>query len=418
MNIARSYGLTKVACYIGYVVQAVVNNLLSLLFVIFNAQPYNISLEKLGSIIFINFAAQLFIDYISVFFTSRFGYKKCVVFAQATSVVGFVLLGFLPRVIEPYFGILFSILFLAVGSGLIEVLISPIIEALPSDNKASNMSFLHSFYCWGQVLTVIGTTALVFALGNDKWFYIPFVWSIIPFINTLLFTRCDILELENNSAHSSALSLLKNKSVYKYMVFMFCAGASEITMVQWSSFFVEKGFGTEKWLGDLIGPCLFAVLMGIGRIGYGILGKKVSLERLLCYFSALCFVCYLVVALSNNGIICALGCAVCGLSVSVMWPGVISLSAEKFHSSGTAIFSLMAMLGDIGCAVGPWILGLIAEYAFDYNLGRHLISALNINSTQSNMQLGFLICSIFPLIMFLFFVISAVKRCIKATQNK
>ena len=413
MERVKSFDLTKTACYIGYVIQAVVNNLSSLLFVVFNAEPYNISLEKLGSLIFINFAFQLFIDYISVYFISQFGYKKCVVFAQATSVIGFVLLGILPKVIEPYFGVLFATLFLAFGSGMIEVLISPIFEALPSDNKAGNMSFLHSFYCWGQVLTVIGTTALLLALGRKNWFLIPFFWAVLPLFNTCIFAKSNIVELKSDTKHSRFISLFKHKSIYKYMLFMFCAGASEITMVQWASFFVEKGFGTEKWLGDLIGPCLFAVLMGLGRITYAVLGNGVSLERIISVSSALCILCYLLVALSNNGILCALGCAICGLSVSVMWPGVLSLSAEKFSKNGTTVFSLMAMLGDIGCAVGPWLLGIIAEYAFDFRLSRYIIELLNINSTQSSMQFGFLVCSIFPLMMFVFFVITAVRNRLK-----
>lgn len=410
MQISK-YTKTKLACYIGYIIQAVVNNLTSILFVIFNAKPYNISQEELGRLIFINFAAQLIIDVFSIYIVPKFGYRKCVVFAQFCSAVGFVMLGFLPKVIPSYLGLVLSTLCLAIGSGFIEVLISPIVEALPNDNKAGNMSLLHSFYCWGQVLTVAVSTLLLLVMGREKWFILPFFWSILPFINTFLLAKVPILELEGDKNHSFSLrAILKEKSLYVFLILMFCAGSSELAMVQWSSFFVELGFGIDKWMGDLLGPCLFAVFMGIGRVAYAIFGSKLPLKITLMFSSALAVLCYLAVALSNSPIVGIIGCALCGIAVSVMWPGVLSFASETFAGSGSKMFSLLAMFGDLGCAVGPWVLSLVSEAATKSGADKTFAQVLNLSGSQTGMQLGFLVTAIIPLFMFVVMVLSLVSK--------
>lgn len=396
----KQYTLTRKASYLGYVIQAVVNNLLSLLFVIFNAQPYGISVERLGRLVFINFMAQLVIDALSMYIVPRFGYRKCVISAQFCSGVGFVLLGILPRVMDPYAGIVIAMLFLAVGSGFIEVLISPIIEALPSDNKAGSMSFLHSFYSWGQALTVSVTTLLLLLIGREHWYWLPFFWSVLPFVNTCLFAKADILELRADRENASGrFSVLGSGKFYVFLLLMLCAGASEIAMVQWSSFFVEVGFSVPKWIGDLLGPCMFAILMGLGRMLYGLFGNRIPVLRVITVSALVCIGCYLLVAFSSSSVLSVIGCAVCGLSISVMWPGTLSLASACFKQGGSALFSMLAMFGDLGCALGPWLLGLVSDLADSSGVSQQYAVALGLGGGQPGMQLGFLAASVFPLMM-------------------
>lgn len=396
----KQYALTRKASYLGYVIQAVVNNLLSLLFVIFNAQPYGISVERLGRLVFINFMAQLVIDALSMYIVPRFGYRKCVISAQFCSGVGFVLLGILPRVMEPYAGIVIAMLFLAVGSGFIEVLISPIIEALPSDNKAGSMSFLHSFYSWGQAVTVSVTTLLLLLIGREHWYWLPFFWSVLPFVNTGLFAKADILELRADRENASdRFSVLRDGKFYLFLLLMLCAGASEIAMVQWSSFFVEVGFSVPKWIGDLLGPCMFAILMGLGRMLYGLFGNRIPVLRVITVSALVCIGCYLLVAFSSSSVLSVIGCAVCGLSISVMWPGTLSLASACFKQGGSVLFSMLAMFGDLGCALGPWLLGLVSDLTDSSGVSQQYAAAFGLSGGQPGMQLGFLAVSVFPLMM-------------------
>lgn len=399
---SKKYALTKKACYLGYIIQAVVNNLTSLLFVIFNAEPFGLTQEELGRLVFINFVSQLVIDALSIYIVPKAGYRKCVVFAQASSAVGFILLGILPNILPPYLGLVIAILFLAMGSGFIEVLISPIIEALPSNNKAGSMSFLHSFYCWGQAATVAITTVILLVIGRDKWYYLPFLWSVLPIINVFLFSRATILELEGDKNHSFSLKcVLKEKDFYLFILLMFCGGASELAMVQWSSFFAELGFGVDKWLGDLAGPCMFAVFMGLGRVGYAIFGGKIKPRKIIMISAAVCVTCYITVALSNLPVISVLACSICGISVSVMWPGMFSVAAERFKGSGASMFSVLAMFGDLGCATGPWLLGMVSEISTSNGFVYKFAEIFNITGNQPGLQLGFLVTAIIPLMMFI-----------------
>ena len=406
----KKYKITKNACYLGYAIQAVVNNLTSLFFIIFSAKPFNLSQEELGRLVFINFFSQLVIDALSIYIVPKLGYRKCVVLAQACSCAGFICLGILPNVMSPYMGLVLSIILLAVGSGFIEVLISPICEALPSSNKAGSMSFLHSFYCWGQAATVIITTLLLVLLGRDNWFYIPFIWAILPAVNTVLFSFAPILELEGDKNHSFKLtSVLKNKYFYLFLLLMFCAGASEISMVQWSSFFVETGFSVDKWLGDILGPCMFAIFMGIGRVAYAIFGKKVHPNTIIMVFALICTLTYLTVAFSNIPAISILACAICGLSVSVMWPGVFSSAAEKFKGSGASLFSVLAIFGDLGCATLPWIFGIVSDASTSSGLADSFANTFNLSGNQAGMQFGFLVSAVVPFLMFLTLFLVKIK---------
>lgn len=401
MQIQR-FRRTKNACYLGYVIQAVVNNLTSLLFVVFNAEPYGITLEQLGRLVLINFLSQLAIDALSIYIVPKFGYRKCVIVSQLSSAIGFLMLGILPLVLPPYIGIIIAVLFLAVGSGFIEVLISPIIEALPSEDKEGNMSFLHSFYCWGLVVTVAVTTLLLLVIGRERWYWLPLFWSILPFVNTALFWKAEILELKADRAHEKApLSVLREGRFYLFIMLMLCAGASELAMVQWASFFVEVGFSVDKWVGDLLGPCMFAVLMGISRMLFAMFSHRFSVEKIMLFSAGLCVSSYLAVAFSRHAMLNIIGCALCGLSVGVMWPGALSMGTKEFRSSGTAIFSLLAIFGDLGCALGPWFLGLISDLSVKTGFATQYASTFGLSSSQPGLQLGFLFAMVFPLFMFI-----------------
>ncbi len=411
MDVSQRFRRTKNACYLGYVIQAVVNNLTSLLFVVFNAEPYGISVEQLGRLVLVNFLSQLVIDALSIYIVPKFGYHKCVVVSQLSSAIGFLMLGLLPLILPPYIGIMISVLFLAIGSGFIEVLISPIIEALPSDNKSGNMSFLHSFYCWGQVITVSVTTLLLLVIGRERWFLLPLLWSVLPFINTALFWKADILELKADSEHKKApFSVFCDGRFYLYITLMVCAGACELAMVQWSSFFVEVGLSVDKWLGDLLGPCMFAVLMGISRMMFALLSHRISAEKFLIVSAALCVVCYLTVAFSNQPAFSILGCALCGLSVGVMWPAALSMGSKAFRSSGTAIFSLLAIFGDLGCALGPWFLGFVSDASLKYGIVKYIPFFKTLSANNADMQFGFLLAAIFPLVLLLVLIYNKNKK--------
>ncbi len=373
----KTYGKTKVACYIGYVVQAIINNYFPILFVIFESK-YSLSYEKLGRIIFINFFVQIFADLLTPLIAKRLGYKGTAVLCHAITATGFCLLSVLPKFMDnTYLAILISVSLCAVGSGIIEVVISPIVELLPTKNKGANMAFLHSFYCWGQAFTVIITTALVYIFGYNDWQYIPLVWAIVPLSNMFFFESVSVVEPDKNERIPTAKEMLLTREFFCFVIFMVCAGASEIAMADWTSFFVQTRLGVSKVMGDLLGPCAFAIFMGTGRIVYGALSGKCSIRKVLILNNLLCLLCYVGVALFESPVISLIACALCGFSVSLSWPGTLSIAAARFKNGGTVMFSLFALSGDFGCSTGPWLLGIIAD-----NLG---------------FKWGFLSCAVFPL---------------------
>ena len=376
---SRKYLPTKLAGYVGFVVQAIVNNFLPILFIVFQ-DIYGLGYEKLGRLIVFNFAIQMLIDFITPKIIHKIGYRSAAFLCQFAACVGLCLMSILPRVMpNPYVAMFISIAVYATGSGLMEVILSPMIEMLPTSNKSGNMAVLHSFYCWGQTLVVPLTTAMVFIFGHENWCYIPLVWAVVPFINMLAFLRVPIVEPGKEVKQSTLIELLKTPTFIVYMIMMFCGGASEIAMSQWASLFVEQALGVSKAIGDIVGPCLFALFMALGRVIYAKFSKKVSFTRLLIWLNILCFVCYAMVGIYKIAALSLIFCALCGFSVSISWPGIYSAGARTFKTGGAVMFSAFAMCGDIGCALGPGLVGLVAEY-----------TSLNI---------GFIAASVFPLIM-------------------
>ena len=356
-----TYKHTLRACYLGYITQAIVNNLAPLLFIIFQNQ-YHISFEMIGRLILINFGTQIVADILSVKYVYRIGYRKAAVIAHIFCSVGLMSLGVLPLIMPvPYMGLVIAVMIYAIGGGIIEVLVSPIVEFLPGDEKASAMSLLHSFYCWGQVGVVLLTTLLLKVIGSSYWFVLPILWAFIPLYNIRNFLKVPIIEPQEDAPTMSIGELLSTRGFVIALLLMLCAGASEITMSQWSSLFAESGLQVPKVVGDLLGPCFFAVLMGIGRSIYGIWGHKINLNRALMASGILCVICYAVTIFVQNPFISLLGCAVTGLSVSLMWPGTFSLTSATYPMGGTAMFGMLAIFGDIGAAVGPWIAGVVSD---------------------------------------------------------
>lgn len=378
-----TYKQTLRACYLGYITQAIVVNLAPLLFVIFQDQ-YHISFEMIGRLILINFGTQIVADILSVKYIDRMGYRKAAVLAHVFCSIGLVSLGVLPLIMPtPYMGLVMAVMIYAIGGGIIEVLVSPIVEFLPGDEKASAMSLLHSFYCWGQVGVVLITTLLLKVVGSSYWFVLPILWALIPLYNIKNFLKVPIIEPHEDAPTMSIGQLLSTRGFVIALLLMLCAGASEITMSQWSSLFAEKGLQVPKVVGDLLGPCLFAVLMGIGRSIYGIWGHKINLNRALMASGILCVICYGVTIFVQNPFISLLGCAVTGLSVSLMWPGTFSLTSAAYPMGGTAMFGMLAIFGDMGAALGPWIAGVVSDV------------------TQLGLQAGLLVAIVFPILLVL-----------------
>lgn len=385
-----NYTRTKISCYIGYIVQAVINNLLPLFFVIFQTD-FNISYTKLGQLVFINFFVQLFVDFASIKISKILGYKSMVLLAHILATLGLAALSFLPYLMSNvYLGIVICIIIYASGSGLIEVAVSPIIEALPEDNKTGNLSFLHSFYCWGQMLTVVLSTLLLRVL-SDSWKLVPLLWALVPFINLFIFWSSPVVEQSAQTEQQGDKQTIFSFKFFVFMLLMFTAGASEISMAQWASMFVEQGLGISKTLGDVLGPAIFAVFMGSGRVIYAALSTKIDTRKTMIYANILCAICYAVAALINNPIPALVSCALCGFSVSLFWPSILSMGAKAFPNIKTEMFALFALCGDVGCAVGPFVVGIGTE------LG--------------GFKLGFLLPIIFPLIAIICLIIS--KKYIK-----
>lgn len=384
----KKYTSTKIACYTGYFVQAIINNLAPLFYVIFQ-EEFDINYTKISWLIMINFVTQLAVDIASVKVIAKLGYRTSIVLAHVFSAAGLFLLGNLPRTMDNhYIGLIIPILIYATGSGLIEVLVSPIVEGLPLENKSGEMSLLHSFYCWGQMSVVLLTTIAIKFVGGENWIYAPMLWSVIPFINMFAFMRVPIFPpVPEGKDEMKVSELFRKKTFILLCVLMLCAGASELGMSQWASTFAEKSLGVDKLTGDLLGPCLFALLMASARVAFGILGDRIDIRKVLTFSAALCVASYLTVTLSSSPILSLIGCGLCGLSVATMWPGVFSFAAKIFPQGGTALFAMLAVFGDFGCAFGPWLAGIISD-------------GIRASSIQFDpLKIGLLTLVIFPIAM-------------------
>ena len=363
MEKQKNYKKTLVACYLGFVTQAITANFTPLLFLTFK-NTYGIGFEKIALIPMAFYFTQLLIDFAAAKFVDKIGYRVCVVSSQVLSAAGLVLMAVLPELLPvPFAGILIAVVLYAIGSGLVEVLVSPIVEACPFENKGGMMSLLHSFYCWGAVAVILGSTLFFTVFGIENWKILTVLWAIIPFLNAFNFMFCPIERLVEEDQRMQTSQLLKLPLFWLLILLMICAGASEASMAQWASAFTESAMGVSKTVGDLAGPCLFAVFMGISRIVYGKLSEKLDLTKTMLACGGLCVLCYLTASLSAIPIIGLAGCALCGVSVGIMWPGTISISSQKCPRGGTAMFAFLALAGDLGATVSPSLVGGISNMA-------------------------------------------------------
>lgn len=369
-----NYNKTIVACFGGYIVQAIVNNFVPLLFLTFQ-KSYSIPLSQITLLVTINFILQLLVDFAAISFVDKIGYRASAVIAHGFSAAGLVLLTILPEhTANPFVGILISVMIYAVGGGLLEVLISPIVEACPTDNKEKAMSLLHSFYCWGHVAVVLLSTIFFQFVGVGHWKILAVLWALIPLFNGISFLRVPIPSLlAEDETGMSVKELFGNKIFWILMLLMVCSGASEQGVSQWASTFAEKGLSVSKTIGDLTGPMFFAIMMGISRALYGKFGHHISLKNFMKFSCILCVISYLLVSLSPSPILSLLGCGICGLSVGIMWPGSFSIASASLPKGGTALFALLALAGDLGCGGGPTAVGFVAS-AFHDNLKNGILA--------------------------------------------
>ena len=381
MKKQKNYKKTLIACYLGFVTQAISANFAPLLFLTF-ISTYGITLEKIAMIPLVFYLTQLLIDLAATKFADKIGYRACVVASQVLSAVGLFLMAILPEVLSvPFLGILISVVLYAVGSGLVEVLVSPIVEACPFENKDGMMSLLHSFYCWGAMGVVLGSTLFFAVFGVEKWKILTFIWALVPLYNTFNFINCPIERLVEEGKSMGIRKLLKTPIFWLMIILMVCSGASEASMAQWASAFTESALGVSKTVGDLAGPCLFAMFMGISRVLYGKFSEKLDLTKVMLICGMMCAGCYLLASLSALPILGLAGCALCGFAVGIMWPGSISISSQKCPGGGTAMFAFLALAGDFGAMVSPAMVGSLSELA------------------GGNLKTGLLAATFFPVVL-------------------
>ena len=389
---ALNYQKTKIACYLGFITQAISANFAPLLFLKFH-HDYQISLGNIAWISTCFFFTQLLIDLFCAKFVDRIGYRVCVVASEVCSAAGLIGLAFLPEIFpNPLAGILCSVILYAMGSGLIEVLCSPIIEACPFDNKEATMSLLHSFYCWGAVGTILISTIFFLIFGIESWKWLAVLWALIPVVNIYNFATCPIEYLVDEENGMKVTELFRKPLFWIAICLMICSGASELAMAQWASAYAEAALGLSKTIGDLAGPCMFAVAMGISRVIFGKYGERIDLMKFMASSGILCVICYFLTALSSNPILGLIGCIVCGFSVGIMWPGTISISSKEFPMGGTAMFALLAMAGDLGGSIGPGIVGRVTQ------------------SAGNNIQVGMRVGLVFPFILLIMLFILYTKK--------
>lgn len=378
----KNYQRTIYACFVGYIVQAIVNNFVPLLFLTFEG-TYGIEMGRITMLITINFGVQLVVDLLSAGFVDKIGYRISIVLAHLFSAAGLAGLVFLPEILpDAYTGLCISVVIYALGGGLIEVLISPIMESCPTDNKEKAMSLLHSFYCWGHVGVVLVSTIFFHLAGIENWRILTLLWVVIPVANGIVFLKSPIAPLiEEGESGLSMKELFRNKMFWLFLLMMLCAGASEQAVSQWASTFAEQGLGVTKTIGDLAGPMAFAILMGSARAFYGKFGDRLNLDRFMLASGVLCVFSYLCIALAPSPVVSLAGCGICGLSVGIMWPGSFSKASAAIRNGGTAMFALLALAGDLGCSGGPTLVGYVSSAAAD------------------NLRIGILAAIVFPVLL-------------------
>lgn len=393
-----SFSHTRIACYCGFIVQALVINLPPILFIIYQ-NNYGITNEQLGRLVLLCFISQLITDVLTGIFAERIGLRRCLVGCNVFAAAGLLLLSILPAVIPnvPYWALLIPTVLYAIGAGAIEVLVSPVLEALPSGAKAASMSILHSFYCWGQMSVVLFSTLYFVAFGQDRWYILPVVWALIPAVNAFLYLKVPLVPIQKEGAAATVREIFSSPEMVLAFIVMLGAGASELSMSQWASMFAESALGVTKTVGDLAGPCLFALLMGLTRTVCCSLSEKIDFTRILFFSAVLCIICYIVAVFAPSPAVSLIGCASTGISVALMWPTTLSLAVDRFPRGGTRMFALLAIFGDMGCSIGPWLTGLVSDTAPRIPALRGMFPAMPVS--ELGLKAGLFTSVIFPILM-------------------
>ena len=399
-----NYKLTIGACCITSVTQAITLNLSPLFFVVFNEQ-FGISLTKIALLISMNFTIQIFMDLTAPLYVDKIGYRASVIIGMVASVLGIAALGTLPLLLQnKYLGLMISSAICAIGGGIIEVVTSPIVDALPSESKRGAICLLHSFYCWGHAAVILFSTLYIFAFGMGNWYYLPLIWCVVPITALVLFTFVPIVELSEVKAHSSTKKLFCEGGFWLLLLLMICCGASEQGMAQWASLFIQQGLGISKALGDLFGPFIFAICMGTGRILLSLYGKGVRLERWLLGSFALALLCYVGAAVSPLPVLSLIACAASGVGVAILWPATLSLAEERLSNVGTAMFAYLALAGDVGCTLGPDLIGMASDAVVAAG-NEGLIALFGGDPAGAGMKIGMLLATVFPILALVIIVL-------------
>lgn len=370
-NKATIYG-----CYLGYVVQGMINNINPLLFVTYQNRLH-VSVEAISVLIILNFGLQMVVDTVAIKVVDKVSHRLCMVLAHVFTVLGLVSISVLPFMLPvPVVGLAIATVLNGIGGGLLEVLVSPIVEAVPGKEKEKAMSLLHSFYCWGCVGFIAVSTLLLKILGAEKWFLLPLIWTVLPLINVFVFMKVPILRLVEEGQEMPVRKLFSLKVFWLLLALMLCAGASEMGMSQWASYFAEIGLKVDKAMGDLLGPCFFCILMGLMRTFFGRSEGKIKLHALIKFSCALCVISYLLAVFAPHPLLGLMGCGLCGLSIAIFWPGTFSIAAKTCKAGGTAMFAILALAGDVGCAAGPQLVTIVSRFFPAYGLKAGLLAAV------------------------------------------
>lgn len=393
----NTFTRTKIACYTVNVSMSVVGNLSPLLFITFH-DLYGISYSLLGLLVLVNFCTQLCIDLIFSFFSNKFNIPLVLRVMPALTLAGLALYALAPVIFPSavYLGLVLGTILFSVSGGLAEVLISPVIAAIPADNPEREMSKLHSVYAWGVVAVILFGTLFLLAFGQQNWQWLTVTLMLIPLLAFVAFLRAEIPQMQSGEKSSGSVGQLKNKTLWLCVVGIFLGGASECTMAQWASGYLEQALSIPKVWGDIFGVALFSLTLGLGRSLYAKFGKNA--EKILLLGSIGAAVCYLVAALSNVAVLGLSACALTGLCVSMLWPGSLIVSSERIPDGGVFVYALMAAGGDLGGSVGPQLVGLITDGVAASPFASELAASLNLTAEQIGMKCGMLVGAVFPLL--------------------
>ena len=400
--LSKNYARVKAACYMSNLTMSAVANISPVLFLTFH-KLYNISYTLLGLLVLINFVTQLTVDLLFSFFSHKFNIPLAVKLTPVIAAIGLIFYSLSPFLFKgyEYIGLLFGTIVFSAAAGLAEVLISPVIAAIPAKDPDSEMSKLHSIYAWGVVFVIVICTIYLLVFGNQTWYFLSLGFTLIPIISAILFTTAKIPQMDTPKKTSIAFSFFKNKTLWLCVLAIFFGGAAECTMGQWSSGFLEKALNIPKIWGDLFGVALFALMLGLGRTLYSKFGSKIDNVISLGFLGAA--VCYVIAAITNNQIVGLLACGFTGFCTSMLWPGNLIVAAKHFGKSGVFIYALMAAGGDLGASIGPQLVGIVTDLTIENKSIISLTAALSLTPEQLGLKISILIAAIFPILGFIIF---------------